>query len=158
MIEGCGLCEQKTEATKLFQEMKKEQIEPSIETLNAYFQACGKRRALMIGEEVKSIAKRSEVAKLVYDSIIELPNKCGNPACNFIFKEEELMSCWIRNLNNYTVNCPECNKGFVPNLEVTTEQGKTSLFYFLFPPLFAKEVNNIIEFKSLSVFFSVTPC
>ena len=70
------------------------------------------------------------------------------------------MAGWSRNLNEYTVKCPVCGKSFVPNIEVNlgraglaAEDGNQQ-YYFLFPPLFAKETYNLIEFKGASAFFT----
>ena len=151
---------------KLFQDMKKNRIEPSLETITAYFQASGKTTKVVKtnstvpkgGEEEEVKTGKSEVSTALYNAVIELPNKCGGATCGRFFREEELMSGWSRNLNTYTVKCPACGKEFVPNLQVTLAADKVAQFYFLFPPLFAKEVYNLIEFKTSSVFFSVISC
>ncbi len=142
----------------LFQEMKKEHIEPTIDTINAYFQACGKagkkQSPSHSEEDTKDQTKREEISRTLYEAVIDLPKICGNLTCGRVFREEELMSGWSRNLNTYTVRCPGCTKEFVPNLDVSSRAGSVQ-HYFLFPLLFAKEVNNLIEFKTISVFFSV---
>jgi len=156
--------------------MKKQGIlEPQLETVNSYFIACGKNLTrhssssiLLTGnsilakqnldlEETKSIPiKKLEIAAALENAIINLPTKCGNELCNKLFCEEQLMAVWSRNLNEYTVKCPICDKDFVPNLEVTFGKNNEipAQYYFLFPPLFLKEVNNLIEFRGMSILYS----
>jgi len=175
MIEACGMCEQKEEAAKIFQDIKKDSIEPSVDTFNAYFQACGKAlkterkksgeiiEAKMTVEEEKLMSKnieeerkiREKLIKVLHKSVIELTNKCLNPACDRYLREEEIITAWSRNLQEYSIKCPACGTSFVPKLEIQYTSEKTKTFYFLFPPLLYKEFNNLIENKSANIFFKV---
>lgn len=169
MIEACGVCEQREEATRLFQDIKKNSIEPSIATFNSYFQACsvslntghkgnaksetkkGKKETELV-EDKKS---QSLLLKMLHKVIVELTTKCFNPECGRYLKEEEIISAWPKNLHTYSIKCPTCNKDFIPNLDVQFSEDEIEHYYFLFPPLFAKEVYNLIDSKSSNVFFTV---
>ena len=175
MIEACGTCELKDEATKIFQDIKKDSIEPSVDTFNAYFQACGKavhavnRRPsvstvikIPIEEDKESTAQaekerkqREKLLKMLHKVVIELSIKCNNVDCKRLLREEEIISAWARNLHAYSIKCPACGKEFIPTLKITFSQEKSKSYYFLFPPLFAKEVHNLVENKTASIFFKV---
>ncbi len=164
LIEECGVCELKSEATRLFQEMKKAKVEPSIDTINAYFHACGRaivgRSSFTKAEDVKAldvatVQKVQKIRQRLTTAVIDLTNTCPNPACATSLQEEELISGWGRNLNTYTVKCLACAKDFIPNLEIKVTPDKTKRYYFLFPPLFLKEVANLAEFKTSAVFYTV---
>lgn len=155
------MCALKSEATKLFQEMKKKQVEPSIDTINAYFQACGRilKKANVAKEEKKQAGnddkKKDKIKNLIKKAAIELPDKCGNYNCTCKLTEEQLMSGFSRNLNTYTVKCAECKGEFVPQMEIYLDAKKTKHYYLLSPPLFLKEFFNLIEIKTSAVLFTV---
>ncbi len=176
MIEACGMCGEKEEAAKIFQDIKKDSIEPSVDTFNAYFQACGKalhgsgknplggtEHKLSAEEEKKAAVAIQKEQKLqekllryINKALIELSNNCPNPECDRYLREEEIISAWPRSLHTYTIKCPACNKDFIPYLDVQFSSTKVKHYYFLFPPLFAKEVHNLVENKSADVFFRVS--
>lgn len=168
MIEACGVCGQKIEAGKVFQDVKKE-LEPSIDTINAYFQACAKATQIAktesktkpITEEEKKKDTQKEkklhekLMALMDKAVIELSTACKNPECDRYIKEEETLSAWPRSFDTYFIKCPTCGKDFIPTLDVQMSADKSKSFYFLFPPLFKKEVNNLIDNKTSRVFFTV---
>ena len=174
MIEACGMCEQREEAARIFQDIKKDSIEPSVDTFNAYFQACGKalhsvgRKSnaaevkLTVEEEKEAVVQmekekkqREKLMKIIHKVGIELSNKCPNPECDRYLREEEIITAWPRSLHTYSIKCPACGRDFIPDLEVQFSHEKSKRFYFLFPPLFTKEVHNLIENKSANIFFKV---
>jgi len=166
MIEACGVCGQKIEAERIFQDVKKE-LEPSIDTINAYFQACAKATQIAKTEsktkpeEEKKIDQKYEkkmhekLMTLMDKAVIELSTTCKNPECDRYIKEEETLSAWSRSFDTYLIKCPTCGKDFIPTLDVQTSPDKPKSFYFLFPPLFKKEINNLIENKTSKIFFTV---
>lgn len=167
MIEACGVCGQKIEAGRIFQDVKKE-LEPSVDTINAYFQACAKAAQVAKLEakpkptEEEKKAEQKEGKKLhdklmllMDKAVIELSTACKNPECDRYIKEEETLSAWPRSFDTYFIKCPTCGKDFIPTLDVQMSPEKFKSFYFLFPPLFKKEVNNLIENKTSKVFFTV---
>eukprot|EP01022_Parablepharisma_sp_SALTPOND_P004610 TRINITY_DN120621_c2_g1_i1.p2 TRINITY_DN120621_c2_g1~~TRINITY_DN120621_c2_g1_i1.p2 ORF type:complete len:392 (-),score=20.85 TRINITY_DN120621_c2_g1_i1:3666-4841(-) len=175
MIEACGMCEQKEEAARIFQDIKKDSIEPSVDTFNAYFQACGKAlhnvgkktggvEAKMTVEEEKKAAaamekekkQQEKLLRIIHKVVIELSNRCPNPECDRYLREEEIITAWPRSLHTYSIKCPACGKEFIPDLSVQFSPEKEKHYYFLFPPLFAKEVHNLIENKSSNIFFKVS--
>ncbi len=173
MIEACGMCGLKEEASKIFQDIKKDSIEPSVDTFNAYFQACGKavhnvgRRCEAPVQTVTTVEEDKEAAmahlrekkqgdkllKVLQKTLIELSNKCNNPDCDRYLREEEIMSAWPRSLDRYSIKCPACGKEFIPDMVIQLGPEKVKHFYFLSPPLFAKEVHNLVENKSAGAFF-----
>lgn len=167
MIEACGVCGQKEEAAKLFQEIKKD-LEPSIYTINAYFQACEKAAEIekeysnkqlptVSQEEFKKHEKlQKKLYKIINEAVIELSTKCKNMKCNRYFKEEEIIAAWPRGFDTYFITCPTCKKEFIPTLDVQLSVNKMESFYFLSPPLFKKEVKNLIENKGINVLFRVS--
>ena len=84
MIEACGVCGQKEEASKLFQDIKK-YLEPSIDTINAYFQECGKtekrknkktettteEEKINIEKQKKEKAMSEKLMRIIATSLIE---------------------------------------------------------------------------------------
>jgi hypothetical protein len=166
MIEACGVCGQKIEAGRIFQDVKKD-LEPSIDTINSYFQACAKATQVakieskVKPEEEKKIDGKYEqkihekLLTLIDKAVIELSTICKNPECDRYIKEEETLSAWPRSFDTYFIKCPTCGKDFIPTLDVQMSPDKSKSFYFLFPPLFKKEVNNLIDNKTSKVFFSV---
>ena len=167
MIEACGNSGQKMEIVKLFQDVKKE-LEPSVDTINTYFQAFSKARQpinielnkkTMMEEEKKNKegfnVMHEKLIMLMDKAVVELSTECKNPDCDRYLKEEEIMSSWSKSFDSYFIKCPTCGRDFIPTLDVQTSAEKTKSYYFLFPPLFRKEINNLIENKSLRVFFTV---
>lgn len=166
----CGVCGNKMEAGRIFQDVKKD-LEPSIDTVNAYFQACAKaaqitkvdnkpkttveeeKKANPITQMEKKLHKK--LMTLTNEAVIELSTECKNPECDRYLKEEEIISAWPRSFDTYLIRCPTCGKEFTPTLDVQKSAKKPKSYYFLFPPLFKKEVNNLIENKTSKIFFTV---
>ena len=160
LIEVCKICEQKEEAAKIFQEVKKD-LEPSMDTINAYFQACGrtsisKKKSIEIQEKDHNKKLRDKLIRIIDKAVVELSTKCKNIECDKYFREEEIISAWSKDINIYFIKCPKCSKDFIPTIDVQTSIDKIKSYYFLFPPLFKKELNNLIENKTIEVFFTVT--
>lgn len=161
MIEACGVCEQKEQAAKIFQEIKKD-LEPSVDTINAYFQACGraslsrKKSGEASEDSAEDRRQRDKLAKAIDKAVVELSTKCKNSECDRYFREEEIVSAWSRSFDTYFIKCPKCGKEMIPTVDVQTSREKVKKFYFLFPPLFKKELNNLIENENSDVFFTVS--
>ena len=172
LIEVCGACDLKDEVERLFLELKKDGLGPSIDTITTYFQASGKTdrgrvKALPAAvakveeEKVSAITLEKErrvkekLLKVLYTALVELPTKCKNPGCDNYIREEELVSAFPKSLHTYSVACPGCGQRFTPNLEVQHTPNKVKYYNFYFPPLFLKEVYNLIENNSVHTFFSV---
>ena len=165
MIEACGICGHKEEAAKVFQDIKKD-VEPSIDTINAYFNACGK--SVQINRVVSKINTTEEdkkdkdveyikwkVMERLNKSVVKLSSKCKNPDCDRYFTEEEIISSWSRSFYTYFIKCPACGRNFIPTLDIRSSAEKEKSHYFLFPPLLRKEVNNLIINKTPNVFYTV---
>jgi len=172
MLEACGMCGQKEEATKIFQDIKKN-LEPSVDTISLYLQVCDKATqkskdktepiSSMTVEEDKKMTTIEKECKekligLIEKAVVELSTKCKNPECDRYLKEEEMISAWPRSFDTYLIKCPTCNKDFIPTLDIQTSPDKIETCYFLFPPLFRKEINNLIDNKGAKVFYTVNSC
>eukprot|EP00826_Nyctotherus_ovalis_P058625 TRINITY_DN8076_c0_g1_i2.p3 TRINITY_DN8076_c0_g1~~TRINITY_DN8076_c0_g1_i2.p3 ORF type:complete len:172 (+),score=60.31 TRINITY_DN8076_c0_g1_i2:40-555(+) len=161
LIEACGVCEQKGQAAKIFQEIKKD-LEPSVDTINAYFQACGrasisrKKSGEASEESAEDKRQRAKLVKAIDRAVVELSTKCKNSECDRYFREEEVLSAWSRSFDTFFIRCPKCGKEIIPTVDVQTSREKVEKFYFLFPPLFKKELNNLIENNTSDVFFTVS--
>jgi hypothetical protein len=161
LIEACGINEQKEEAAKIFQEIKRD-LEPSVDTINAYFQACGRasinrKRSIDIQEEQEHNKKlEDKLIKIIDKAVVELSTKCKNIECDRYFREEEIISAWSKSFDTYFITCPKCGKDIIPTIDVQTSINKTKSYYFLFPPLFKKELSNLVENKDIEIFFTVT--
>lgn len=166
------MCGQKEEATKIFQDIKKD-LEPSVDTISLYLQVCekalqvakarpGAMTSVAIEEDKKNdkyvAIEKKHQEKLLWlmdKAVVELSTKCKNPECDRYLREEEIISVWPRSFDTYFIKCPTCGKDFIPTLDIQVSADKTKSYYFLFPPLFRKEASNLIENKGSKVFFTV---
>jgi len=161
LIEACGECKQREEALKLFQDLKKNSLELSIETFNAYFQACSESSYNTTQHTTKpppEISKKhqSKLMNMLQKAVIELNIKCPNVECNNYLREEEIITNYPKNLDTYQTMCSVCEKQFIPNLDVYLSKNKIKQYMFLSPHLFSKETNNLINnAKSSTIFFTV---
>jgi hypothetical protein len=170
MLEACGMCGLKEEATKIFQDIKKE-LEPSVDTISLYFQVCDKAtqrsknrtesmNPITVEEDKKVTAiekkYKEKLLGVMEKAVVELSTKCKNPECDRYLKEEEIISAWPRSYDTYFIKCPTCNKDFIPTLDIQISSDKIKNYYFLFPPLFRKEINNLIDNKGAKIFYTVS--
>lgn len=136
-------------------------MEPSVDTINAYFQACGrasinkKKSGEIEQNQDKNKKLKKKLIRIIDKAVIELSTKCKNEDCDRYFREEEIISAWSKSINAYTIKCPKCNKDFIPTIDVQTAVGKVKTYYFIFPPRLNRELNNLIENKSGDEFFTV---
>lgn len=100
-------------------------------------------------------SKTTEILSTIEDSIIELAKNCGSRSCRTYFTEEELMLEWSKQPKEHTVKCPCCEGAFTPSLKVTNALlGITVSHRLLFPRLFVKEMEMILEYEGVASFFS----
>lgn len=79
--------------------------------------------------------------------------------CELVLKEEEIISLFSRNMNEYDIQCPQCNSKFKPTFTVYSEfsgiyglkgrQGKP--YIFLSPLNLYKEFTNLIKSKGANI-------
>ena len=150
-------------ATVVFQDMKKNLIEPSIDTINVYFKACATELGgikKIDSEKSNNEEKKAEIPmdNLLYvidKAVIELSNKCKNLECKNFIKEEVILTLWEKNCDSYTIKCPFCEITYIPTLNIKISAERDESCYFLFPPMLKKEINNLINNETSKVFFHV---
>eukprot|EP00826_Nyctotherus_ovalis_P004903 TRINITY_DN11089_c0_g6_i1.p1 TRINITY_DN11089_c0_g6~~TRINITY_DN11089_c0_g6_i1.p1 ORF type:complete len:271 (-),score=51.84 TRINITY_DN11089_c0_g6_i1:185-997(-) len=100
-------------------------------------------------------SKTTQILSTIEDSIIDLTKNCGSRSCRTHFTEKELMLEWSKQPKEHTVKCPCCEGAFTPSLKVTnTVLGNTASHRLLFPRLFVKEIEMILEYEGVASFFS----
>ena len=124
MFEACGNCKKNNEAWTLYEDMKYNKIDADKVTLGTYFQAIisGHDEATKYFHTIASKPqdmKEEDQAELISMAIeniyYETSFPCPNPACEYVIREEEIMTEWEKSMNSYTSGCPSCKKqSFVP--------------------------------------------
>jgi len=70
---------------------------------------------------------------------MDIETKCSK--CKEDLREEEILTGFKKDINDYTVLCPKCNQPFVPKFTIYSEQenmfipGKTGTKINLLPPI-----------------------
>lgn len=212
LFEACGTCRLPEEIRDIFQDMKRNKIDPDKVTFGTYYQAYQvakkanpfapqesylkhtaedfqrklqdiavqqqheEQKANLLkapllraldqaseasecgGDFVETQAESGRASKLSsilenkYALFLEFERLCQQ--CDKPLKEEEVLSCFSKNLSAYTIRCPLCKDSFVPKFKVFSEaktdqlKGKEGMSVQLLSPVtLYKEYINIVEQK-----------
>lgn len=103
-----------------------------------------------------SVIKLSAILENKSSLFLEFEHLCQQ--CEKPLKEEEILSCFSKNLSAYAVRCPLCKENFVPKFKVYSEikseylKGKEGMSVQLLSPVtLYKEYINIVEQKGEQV-------
>lgn len=164
LFEACMKCKLHDEAGKLRDEMKSITFAFQDTNQRTFIPTDGKGMKIIQKEEEKKeedLETDNEAAQVSYvleNVVIFAAAQCKNTTCNYIIKEEEIMTGWQQSMNEYISQCPLCKAKFVPKLILLTDSEHESLngkdgleIQWLPPSCLMKEFTNCITQRGDSI-------
>ena len=127
LFEACMKCKLHEEASLLKDEMKSITF-AFLDTNQRTFMPTDGKGIKINGEEEKKDDiddefgnEAAEISYIVENVVISAFTQCMNTTCNYLIREEEVMTGWQKSMNEYVSQCPKCKAKFVPQLTFFTD-------------------------------------
>lgn len=108
--------------------------------------------------EYEEANEGAEISSIIENIVIFAVTQCMNTTCNYLIREEEIMSGWQKSMNDYVSQCPSCKAKFVPKLGLYTDSDHELLnskdgveIQWLPPSCLLKEFTNCMSQKGESI-------